>query len=61
MIAAGNDKPTVIALREIEKGLVNASILNQPEEETIELTLTPTADNSTNTESPAKNPSTSAN
>ena len=27
-----NDKPTVIALREIEEGLVNASILTQKEE-----------------------------
>jgi len=25
-----NDKPTVVALREIEKGLVTASILNEP-------------------------------
>ncbi|SEA16628.1 DNA-directed RNA polymerase subunit omega [Microbulbifer marinus] len=28
-----NDKPTVIALREIEEGLVDASILDEPEEE----------------------------
>jgi DNA-directed RNA polymerase subunit omega len=25
-----NDKPTVVALREIEKGLINATILNEP-------------------------------
>ncbi|NIB39443.1 DNA-directed RNA polymerase subunit omega [Pseudomaricurvus alkylphenolicus] len=28
-----NDKPTVIALREIEEGFVDASILNQKEEQ----------------------------
>lgn len=33
MVPEENDKPTVIALREIEEGLVNASILNQTEEE----------------------------
>ncbi|SDK40139.1 DNA-directed RNA polymerase subunit omega [Microbulbifer yueqingensis] len=27
-----NDKPTVIALREIEEGLVDAGILDEPEE-----------------------------
>lgn len=27
-----NDKPTVVALREIAENLVNASILDQPEE-----------------------------
>lgn len=26
----GKDKPTVVALREIEAGLINASILNEP-------------------------------
>ncbi len=29
MIDASNDKPTVIALREIENGLINASILEE--------------------------------
>lgn len=33
MVPEENDKPTVIALREIEEGLVNANILNQTEEE----------------------------
>jgi DNA-directed RNA polymerase subunit omega len=33
MVPEENDKPTVIALREIEEGLVNASILTQTEEE----------------------------
>ena len=33
MVAPENDKPTVIALREIEEGLVDASILNEAEEE----------------------------
>ncbi len=33
MVPEENDKPTVIALREIEEGLVDASILNQPDEE----------------------------
>ncbi|WP_346838192.1 DNA-directed RNA polymerase subunit omega [Microbulbifer sp. SAOS-129_SWC] len=28
-----NDKPTVIALREIEEGLVDASILDEPDED----------------------------
>ena len=32
MVPAENDKPTVIALREIELGLVDASILDQKEE-----------------------------
>lgn len=32
MVDEENDKPTVIALREIEEGLVNASILEQKEE-----------------------------
>ncbi|MFL0811168.1 MAG: DNA-directed RNA polymerase subunit omega [Agarilytica sp.] len=39
MVAAENDKPTVIALREIEEGLVDASILLQEEEEVIEEVL----------------------
>ena len=29
LVAEENDKPTVIALREIEEGLINASILTQ--------------------------------
>lgn len=33
LVAEENDKPTVIALREIEEGLVDASILDEPEEE----------------------------
>jgi len=33
MVAEENDKPTVIALREIEEGFVDASILDEPEEE----------------------------
>lgn len=32
MVPEENDKPTVIALREIEDGLVNASILTEPDE-----------------------------
>lgn len=32
MVPEENDKPTVIALREIEEGLVDASILDQKEE-----------------------------
>ena len=34
LVPEENDKPTVIALREIEEGLVDASILDEPEEET---------------------------
>ncbi|WP_250461687.1 DNA-directed RNA polymerase subunit omega [Microbulbifer litoralis] len=36
-----NDKPTVIALREIEEGLVDAGILDEPEEE--EMAAEPTS------------------
>lgn len=36
MVATENDKPTVIALREIEEGLVDASILNESDETSIE-------------------------
>jgi len=36
MVATENDKPTVIALREIEEGLVDASILTEEEEEMVE-------------------------
>jgi DNA-directed RNA polymerase subunit omega len=32
MVAEENDKPTVIALREIEEGFIDASILTEPEE-----------------------------
>lgn len=33
MVPEENDKPTVLALREIEKGLIDASILAEPDEE----------------------------
>lgn len=33
LVAEDNDKPTVLALREIEQGLVNSSILDEPEDE----------------------------
>lgn len=33
MVAEENDKPTVIALREIEEGFIDASILTEPDEE----------------------------
>jgi DNA-directed RNA polymerase subunit omega len=36
MVPEENDKPTVIALREIEEGLVNASILDQTDEDDFE-------------------------
>lgn len=36
MVAEENDKPTVIALREIEEGLVGPSILTQREERSFE-------------------------
>ncbi len=36
MVPAENDKPTVIALREIEEGLVDASILLEDDEEVVE-------------------------
>lgn len=36
LVASENDKPTVIALREIEEGLVDASILTEEDEEIIE-------------------------
>ncbi|WGL15464.1 DNA-directed RNA polymerase subunit omega [Microbulbifer bruguierae] len=35
MVPEENDKPTVIALREIEEGFVDASILDEPEEEPV--------------------------
>lgn len=37
LVAEENDKPTVIALREIEEGLIDASILNEVEEEVEEI------------------------
>lgn len=33
LVAEENDKPTVIALREIEEGLIDASILDEPDED----------------------------
>lgn len=33
LVPAENDKPTVIALREIEKGLIDASILEQDDDD----------------------------
>lgn len=38
MVPWENDKPTVVALREIEEGFVNASILEEQPEEVITLT-----------------------
>lgn len=32
MVPEENDKPTVLALREIEEGFINASILDEPDE-----------------------------
>ena len=31
LVPEENDKPTVIALREIEEGLIDASVLNEPD------------------------------
>ena len=39
MVPEENDKPTVIALREIEQGLVDASILTQVDEQPEEISL----------------------
>lgn len=36
MVPRENDKPTVLALREIEEGLVDASILEEIDEEPVE-------------------------
>ncbi len=36
LVPEENDKPTVLALREIEEGLIDASILDEPEEEMVE-------------------------
>ena len=41
MVPEENDKPTVIALREIEEGFVDASILDEPEEEVVRHTPAP--------------------
>ncbi|MGH1470396.1 MAG: DNA-directed RNA polymerase subunit omega [Cellvibrionaceae bacterium] len=32
LVPIENDKPTVVALREISQGLINDDVLNQPEE-----------------------------
>jgi len=39
MVPIENDKPTVIALREIAEGLVTASILNEPKHDDIDIDL----------------------
>lgn len=39
MVPRENDKPTVLALREIEEGLIDASILEEVDEDPIENTL----------------------
>lgn len=45
MVPLENDKPTVLALREIAEGLVNASILDEPtQEETEALALSAVQD-----------------
>ena len=36
LVAIENDKPTVLALREIAEGHINASILNEPTQEETE-------------------------
>ena len=40
LVPAENDKPTVIALREIEQGLIDVSILGEPDPE-IQPLMTP--------------------
>ena len=40
LVPAENDKPTVIALREIEQGLIDVSILGEPDPE-IQRLMTP--------------------
>lgn len=35
LVPEENDKPTVIALREIEQGLIDASILAEPDEQPV--------------------------
>ncbi|MEY4588002.1 MAG: hypothetical protein RL497_78 [Pseudomonadota bacterium] len=35
LVPAENDKPTVLALREIEKGLISVDILKEPDEQRI--------------------------
>ncbi len=52
MVATENDKPTVIALREIEEGLVDASILLEEDEEIIEEVAQPDAMNVSETPPP---------
>ena len=45
LVPVENDKPTVLALREIAEGFVNASILNEPTQEEAEaLALTAVQD-----------------
>ena len=45
LVPIENDKPTVLALREIAEGLINASILDEPtQEETEALTLSAVQD-----------------
>ncbi len=45
LVPVENDKPTVLALREIAEGFVNASILNEPtQEETEALALSAVQD-----------------
>ena len=52
MVATENDKPTVIALREIEEGLVDAGILLEEDEEIIEEVVQPDAMNVSETPPP---------
>jgi len=47
LVPEENDKPTVIALREIEEGLIDASILDEDDEDNIdEVMILPDTDNS---------------
>lgn len=41
LVPEENDKPTVIALREIEEGLIDASILNERDEPEYEVEAAP--------------------
>ncbi len=49
MVAPENDKPTVIALREIEQGLIDAGILLEEDEDVIQEVAQPEAVNVTET------------
>ncbi len=51
LVPEENDKPTVIALREIEEGLVDASILNQKAEDDYDAELL--VDSEVDAETPA--------